>query len=308
MSAPVLHHHDLIQNPKLESFIYSVNQHPIWERLKLINASSQSNPYPRFIYKYRPLNNNELDVQIKQLRDYVVESKLWLSSPLAFNDPFDMRGSFTFEGTPQSRRKHLLHKLNQYRPDLSKKQKELAVSNFLAEGPFTKTLESVHEKLREKVGVCSFAGNARNILMWAHYASNHSGVCLQFQIAADISIFTRAVSVDYSCEYPVVDYFEDIQKSFIPTLFQKSTEWKYEAEQRIVHPSGANCYLTFQPSALNSLILGCQLEEKSEIAIKQLLLERHENGLPPIRVFRSHRHGTKYCLRLVRQQNWPYTR
>lgn len=304
MAIPVLHHYDLLQNPKLENFIYKVNQQPLWERLKLLNAVSPSNPYPRFVYKFRPLNTSELNVQINQLRDYVVESRLWLSSPLAFNDPFDMRGSFVFEGSPQSKRKHIIKKLEQYRPDLNKKQKEIAASNLLGNGSFTKSMESIHDKQRENVGVCSFAGDARNILMWAHYASNHSGVCLQFQVAADISIFSRALTIEYSSDYPVVDYFEDIQKSFIPTLFRKSNEWKYEMERRIVHPNGANSFLAFEPSALTALILGCQIRGDAEIAIKKMLIERHEKSFPPIKVYRALRHNTKYQLRLADQRDW----
>ena len=209
-----------------------------------------------------------------------------------------------FEGTPQAKRKHLLSKLNQYRPDISKRQKELAASDFLKDGSFAMSMESIHEALRKSIGVCSFAGNARNILMWAHYASNHSGVCMQFQFAADISVFSRAVSVEYSSEYPVVDYFDDIQKSIIPTLFRKSNDWKYEGERRIIHPHGANYFLAYQPSALTGLILGCQLEKPAETAIKQLLDERYEKDFPSIKVYRACRHDAKYQLRLVRQRDW----
>lgn len=295
-TAKVLHHSDLYQNPTLESFIQYVDKQPIQRRLKLINSKSQSKPYPRFLYKYRPLGN--IGVQIAQLRDYLVESRLWLSTPIAFNDPFDMRGSFTFEGSPQSKRRHLLKKLNQYRPDLSKKEKELAASDILGTGSFAKSLENIHEAQREKFGVCSFAGDPRSILMWSHYASNHTGVCLQFQFAADIPIFSRAISVDYSSDYPVVDYFDDITKSLIPTLFRKSDGWKYERERRLIHPNGANCFLAYEPSALTSLILGCQLGESDEIAIKQLLDERREKGFSPVRVYRAFRHDAKYQLRL----------
>lgn len=294
----VLHHHDLLLNLKLESFIQGINLQPISRRLKLLNTKSLSNPYPRFLYKYRPITAIDLTKQVNQLRDYLVESRLWLSSPSAFNDPFDMRGRFIFEGTPQTRRKHLLSKLDQYQPDLSKQQKERAVSELLGGGQFTKRLEGIHEVQRKKFGVCSFAGNARNILMWAHYSSNHSGVCMQFQIAADISIFSRAIHVDYLSDYPVVDYLDDFQKSLIPTLFRKSGDWKYESEQRIVHPDGANCFLAYQPAALTGLILGCQMEKASEIAIKQLLVERHEKGLPPIRLYRACRDDAQYRLRI----------
>jgi hypothetical protein len=300
----VLHQYDLLQNPQLENFIYSINQEPIWKRLKLLNSRSQSKPYPHFLYKYRPLPSNESTEQIKQLRDYLVESRLWLSSPSVFNDPFDMRGRFSFEGTPQARRKHLLNKIEQYRPELSKKQKELAVSDLLAGSSFAESLEKSHENSRKSIGVCSFASNPRNILMWAHYASNHSGVCLQFKMAADISIFSRAISVEYSSVYPVVNYFDDIQNSMIPTLFRKSVDWEYEGERRIIHPYGANCFLEFKPESVSGLILGCQLIDQSEIAIKKLLFERNEKGFPPIKIYRASRHDTKYHLRLECQRGW----
>lgn len=300
----VLHHDDLLQNPDLDNFIFRINQEPIRKRLKLLNLHSQSKPYPRFLCKYRPISDDDLLKHIKQLRDYLVESRVWLSSPSAFNDPFDMRGRFVFEGTPQSRRKHLLIKMKKYRPELSKSLRELAVSDLLAGNLIAESLEKSHEKHRKSIGVCSFASNSRNILMWAHYASNHSGVCIQFKMAADISIFSRAIPVEYSSEYPVVNYFDDIQKALIPTLFRKSDEWKYEGERRIIHPHGANCFLAFKPESVSGLILGCQLREHSEIAIKELLVERNEKGFPPVKIYRAHRHDTKYRLLLECQRGW----
>lgn len=298
----VLHHHDLLQNLEIDSFIKELNQKPLRERLKLLNSKSQSNAYPRFIYKYRPLMIDNFE-QASSLRDYLVESRLWLSTPITFNDPFDMRGRFVFEGNPKVKRNHLISKLKKFRPDLTSQEREVGASELLAAGGFPKNLEGNYDQQRQNFGVCSFAEDVRNILMWAHYGSNHSGVCLQFQLAEDLLIFSRAISVEYSSEYPVMDYLGDFQKSMTLTLFRKSIGWKYERERRIVHPNGANNYLTFSPSALTALVLGCEMRAASEEIVKSLLKERQDKGFPSVKVFRAFRHDTQYRLYLLRQRH-----
>ncbi len=47
---------------------------------------SPPNSFPRFIYKY--LNP---DIKGEWLRNYLIDSKIYLSSPADFNDPFDMK-------------------------------------------------------------------------------------------------------------------------------------------------------------------------------------------------------------------------
>ena len=145
---PVLYHYDLLQSPDLEHRISAINREPIRRRLKLVNAMSPRQPYPRVLYKYRPISLPNMPEQIRQLRDYLVESRLWLSSPSAFNDPFDMRGNFKFDGKSQLKRKHLLKKLQDHRPDLTKAQREHAVSELLAGGDFSQMLRSAHERQR----------------------------------------------------------------------------------------------------------------------------------------------------------------
>jgi hypothetical protein len=51
-----------------------------------IMLGSPPNSFPRFIYKY--LNP---DIKDEWLRNYLIDSKIYLSSPADFNDPFDMK-------------------------------------------------------------------------------------------------------------------------------------------------------------------------------------------------------------------------
>jgi hypothetical protein len=74
-----------------------------------------------------------------------------------------------------------------------------------------------------------------NLLMWAHYASNHSGICIGFD--SGLPPFDAAREVKYAEERPSVavlhqdrPYAEVLEQ----VLFTKSRHWEYEAEWRCV--------------------------------------------------------------------------
>ncbi len=302
--ARVLQHHDLLIDTKLNNFLSKLDQLPAYKRRKLLNSKCGEKPYPRFLYKFRPLIAKSTE-QTDRLRDYLVESRLWLSSPTAFNDPFDMRGQFVFVGKPQDKRKHINNRLKQLRPDLVKSQRETFAFNILSNNLIIENLEDRYGQLRENFGVCSFTEDTRNILMWAHYGSNHTGVSLQFQLAQDLSVFSHALKVDNLPEYPIIDYLkETLGKALGRTLLRKSELWAYEKERRILQPDGANHYLKFNPSALTALILGCEISIDEEKVIKMLIIERKQKGYPALKIFRAIRHRTKYGLCLQHQKNW----
>lgn len=58
---------------------------------------------PRFLYKFRSFDPSD-DVSVDHIRDIVVKSRLWLSSPADFNDPFDMKASVVINGSAASLR------------------------------------------------------------------------------------------------------------------------------------------------------------------------------------------------------------
>ena len=59
----------------------------------------------------------------------------------------------------------------------------------------TPTWQQSLQKMRNITGIYCFAGSAKNRLMWGHYASNHKGVCLQFERVHDIATFAHAFQV-----------------------------------------------------------------------------------------------------------------
>src|ERR1035438_6627432 len=65
---------------------------------------------------------------------------------------------------------------------------------------------------------------ADSILMWSHYARNHTGVCLEFRV--DDSLFGHALKVDYLENYPS---FTPQDANIDPTsmILAKAKDWAY---------------------------------------------------------------------------------
>jgi len=232
---------------------------------------------------------------MNHLRGIIVRSELWLSSPDNFNDPFDMAVKFVFDAPADEKRQRFrevlkeqgmkFHEIERHLPQLMRKA----------------NAENLVERLRETVketGVCSFAGDPRNILMWSHYASNHEGLCLLFEIAKDPKTFLNALPVQYSLEYPVVNWVMDFDKDKdpLPMVLRKYEGWKYEGERRIVRFKEANHCLKFAAAALRAIIMGCRVKDDTIENLRILLAERAATRMPTITIYECSRHESRYEL------------
>ena len=113
------------------------------------------------------------------------------------------------------------------------------------------------EKFQEhmyRTRVISFAGNPLSILMWSHYGSNHEGVCFQFDVAKDPESFLFSLPVEYSDDYPIVNWVTDFDGFFQKTLLRKHLGWSYEGERRIITPHTTREHYPFKPDALTAIV------------------------------------------------------
>jgi hypothetical protein len=159
-----------------------------------------------------------------------------------------------------------------------------------------KDLAKIYRNYMAKMGIFSFAGDPKSILMWSHYANDHTGVCIQFERARDFKTLSGAVSVEYSSEYPEVNWIKDFRDSLSNVLLRKHEGWSYEKEQRIVRPSFAHTYLQFDPSAVVGIIMGCRSTAGGKAIIESLLEERQEANMPPVHLFLAQKHSSKYRI------------
>ena len=259
----------------------------------------------RFHYKYRPVMLHDPDDKAKgfskrsidRLRQIVVNSRLYVSCPAEFNDPFDTAADLIATGTDTQRQERFDKWIVAQGVYDSVKRAEL-VAEIMTRPPaaITAMFAPAMRNARKTTGVISFAGNPRDTLMWSHYASEHTGVCFHFETARDFATLSRAVTVDYAEEYPIVNCIVNFPDGLGKMMMNKHPCWTYEDETRIIMDNEAGKHLPFRPDALRAIILGCRADEKVSQMIDGLLSERAAAGHPKLKVYRAAMHGKKYAL------------
>ena len=137
----------------------------------------------------------------------------------------------------------------------------------------TKPVEEGFHELLDKVrssGVYSLSKEIVNELMWAYYASGHSGYAIIF----DTEVLARSYGwvkwggmyefdVKYSSRIPRFD-ISKIEKPGMKDLLSclvgtKSRAWKHEAEHRLLFDKGGQC-MKIDYRALKGFVFGCRMK------------------------------------------------
>jgi len=152
-----------------------------------------------------------------------------------------------------------------------------------------------------RIGICSFAGDPRSVLMWSHYAKHHTGLCFIFEVSRDFRTFSQALVVDYSTEFPVANWGKNFEQYLQKAILRKHEGWSYEKERRILRIGQARSYLSFKPEALVGVILGCRATANSLPKLKELTKERNDAGQPYCKTYEARQHKSKYKLSIFRR-------
>jgi hypothetical protein len=155
------------------------------------------------------------------------------------------RSRFVVDSTEKQRRKRFYELFKRSGVGSSERKKKLPLLMSKPVAEIEELAQATSRNQTAATGVCSFAGDPLNILMWSHYASNHRGLCLQFDVASDPGLFT--LPVEYSEEYPIVNWVTDFNKGVGDTLLRKHSGWSYERESRIILLENARQPYSFRP-------------------------------------------------------------
>jgi hypothetical protein len=259
---------------------------------------------PHFRYKYLVLVP-ENERSIAKVRDLIVESRMYLSDPTRFNDPFDMKARVVFDGTLEQRRQKFRALIANKSGGRRKERKRL-LNEFMSRPTeeWLSAIEGIFAQSVRAVGVFSMAGDPRSILMWSHYALNHTGLCVQLEIAHDPRAFALSVPIDYEDSYPTLNYLDPDWGAHVRNVLKtKHPGWEYEKEWRIVHMNGANSYYAFKPAVVSGIILGSRMPNGAIDVVQQLLSERSARGHPKVSVFQAQEHREKYKLVVKRRMS-----
>jgi hypothetical protein len=179
------------------------------------------------IFKFRKINKFTLMS--------IVNGELYFARPDSLNDPFDCQidivASFENAATMANDQTRDLLKRIQHNEYLSRLKHEIS-----------------------NMGVCAFSKTQENRLMWSHYADEHRGICLTYDIPKsfideNIDQLMGITDVDYDRslsdwfleEVPKLSgraSFEDYAKTLLKkALTVKAKEWSYENEVRFLRRS-----------------------------------------------------------------------
>lgn len=233
--------------------------------------------YPLKLFRYRPLNDKLLEREIETLQ----KSYLFSASFSAMNDPME---AFYETGG----------------------QSDFLIDEILRKGG--KSASDIYTEINEmtnKFGLVSFSSTHNNLPMWAYYANNFSGMCLEFN-TNDISIGDfqneplREITYAEEPLPPILigDFYQgNVDSVIIDRLTRKRFEWAHEKEWRfITGKTGAKNYLD---DALCKVYLGPCIDKIHSAKIHEVLSNR------PVEILQGEIKGFNLFFRTTKSKT-PY--
>jgi len=266
------------------------------------------------------------------------------SSPLVFNDPFDVQSGLHFDFDIEALHGKVLDRIHQLaaaptEPNLDRdddwgkivlearkyypthgfprdRWEELTAESFAWLVQQIKNTQSQYQqhwmnKLLPGMRVFCVSEDRDDLLMWAHYGRDHTGVVFELWSLPDednaLSVAQPVQYVDapppFFTESEWLDDMVAIKKFNPDTLFRryvsaKSKHWSYEREWRVWYPlatEGLFDDVPIRPSEFTSLYFGCRATSEFKNDALALL----HSSFPNVRVFRALKKEDVYALEYV---------
>ncbi|CAD6881617.1 hypothetical protein [Methylomonas albis] len=210
-----------------------------------------------YCLKFRAIN--------KYLIESMVNPSIYFANPDQLNDPFDCRMDVN----------KIIYSAVLGEKD--QRQKDFLLS-FLENKSFGENWKSQFENIGVfSVSMCSEL-TKKQPLMWSHYADEHRGLCVTYSFSGDC--FTNAellakgmvkycaapdISGVFSSNFDPVKITQALLYIF---LFNKSSEWGYESEFRLLKYSSGT--FPINPSSIHEICFGLRTPKSDIDFIKKI--------------------------------------
>jgi hypothetical protein len=254
---------------------------------------------PSHFYKYRSLDSED---NFNRVKEIVTQNKIYCSSPKSLNDPFDCRPSLDFRASKREMRDELNRLQKLIRPGMNRKARRKSRDEMFDDpvwNPRTETAKARFQELYDlemnRNGVLCMSARNDDILMWAHYADSHRGVCLEFTSISPL--MSLAQRVHYSETRPIISQYTNVDKaiSFERAMLTKSEHWCYEKEWRIIRNEEGFGHAKFQSKDLTGIIFGLQCQPDMVQRFREMLKDRAS----PISLYRAEINKKNYKISIV---------
>jgi len=206
-------------------------------------------PAEAHLYKYGSCN-------LERLKPIITKGELYFPTPSQLNDPAEAKPKLA--KLPLERIFSFLYDMFVINnPGLSPESYQRAKAEIIYNGARFGSLVLLKEMSRalhaefETLRIYSMSKRPDNMALWAKYADDHKGYCLEF---SNSGLFAAAREVSYG---DIVDFDPtDPQQINTYFLFQKTLDWQTEEEVRLVAPRSSEAIVQFDPNLLTRIIVG----------------------------------------------------
>lgn len=254
---------------------------------------------PLVLYKYKDVSGNK----IEQVEDMFRNNRVWFSSPMNFNDPFDCRCVYDIGN---SREEIVLRKAEFLeRKGISSSEAITQAEHDIPQSPeeiekWQKQQIDGHSRRAANTGIFCLTQNCDNPIMWMHYANGHKGICIVFRVqdmrdASHIDFFARALSIEYVERCPLINFIRDDSIEIVKKAFlTKATPYSYEAEWRIVRYDDGPGLKSIPKGIIRGIIFGVQIDSTTKQRIVKVCAEYDGD----IEIFQATLDPEKYGLKI----------
>ncbi|WP_436462761.1 DUF2971 domain-containing protein [Acinetobacter seifertii] len=250
-----------------------------------------------YLYKHYSLDSKMLTLGVFD------NNELKYQYPLYFNDPYDCLCTINLD-FKVFRKKDFEQFINLSLTPTDWFKNKIKYKNDL-EKKFNQS-EYVKE-FRKWIAVTCYNNAPLHILMWSHYANNHKGFMLEFRYKKIENNFKNLpIPVIYTDEYPNLNVpwnvknlseNENLISEFIAKqLLTKSTVWEYEKEFRDTSHEGL--FKKYKPSMLSSVVLGSEIDDEDEKAIKKSVQNFNTKHKTNVKVYKTSLLNNKFALKV----------
>jgi len=172
----------------------------------------------------------------------------------------------------------------------------------------------------DRFGIASLTTQYNDALMWSHYASSHSGICIEYDfhdyvnklddtqmLLFPVSYSEKRVTIDHT----ILDKIDlknieeqgrkDILRLFFEGLYTKNTVWNYENEWRsitLLNNKTDNANRKVKVDNISAVYLGNKMNIKTKSALLKII--DHDSILKKIPIYEMKNDISEYKITEVR--------
>jgi len=237
-------------------------------------ATLQNDNTARHLFRFSKIPKKEVDFVDNPLIQDILHDSITLSNPKGYNDPMD---PILWEW---------LRIQKQIEPDKVERKVYKMESGIIAKhlrmcclvDPNRHTYSNMHRTTG--IEGCS-------LLMWAHYAWSHRGICIEYEITPDeieahndVNHVLRLCDIRYRDRKAMSDYI-----TIDNALLAKADCWEYENETRLLYYTKRKAdwyddngkvkdYVTIPGFKVKAVYMGYRIPHNDSVRLQQLLSHR----------------------------------